>query len=608
MNQKILTGTLGILLVLIAANNVIFLPGNILSWDVFGYYLYLPLTFIYHDLGLSDESLIPTILNQYNNTATFYQAMQMPDGVHVMKYTMGLSILDAPFFFIGHIAAKVFGFPQDGFSIPYQYSILLGGLIYSWLGLWVLSKVLKEFFRPSIAALTLVILVLSTNYLLHISMYGQNAMSHNHLFLAYSLILWLTIQWHKTRRLRTLIALAIVCGLAILSRPSEIVCLIIPLAWGVTDKNSFREKKQLLLAHKNQLIVFILILFLIGLPQLLYWKLYAGKWLFNSYGANAGEGFEFLHPYFFEVLFSFRKGWLVYTPVMVLGLAGFYFIFKYNRAVFLALLIYFICNFYIVSSWSCWWYAQSFSQRALIPSYPIMAIALGYFLTWLHGCSTKLRYGFAFLFVALAGLNLFQTTQYHKGVLHGDRMTREYYAATFGKLSVSENDQALLLIDRSFDGSESFRDSSRYALTSVEELNFNTSGASETIVLQGDRSVCKLDSIHIYSPAIERAYELITDKDHAWLRITADVFTTESPEKNPFCLVTHLTHKGHAYKYKTFESVDMNLELNRWNTVQFDYLTPEIRRPSDPLKVYVWHMGKDPIYIDNLRVSIYELK
>ena len=33
-------------------------PKNPISWDTFGYYLYLPATFIYHDLGLKDKAVI----------------------------------------------------------------------------------------------------------------------------------------------------------------------------------------------------------------------------------------------------------------------------------------------------------------------------------------------------------------------------------------------------------------------------------------------------------------------------------------------------------------------------------------------------------------------
>jgi len=185
-----------IILVFILLNNLLFFPSNILCWDVFGYYLYLPLKFIYHDLGLRDESMIPSILEQYHNSATFYQAVKLPDGGYVMKYTMGLSILYSPFFFIGHIIAELSKYAADGFSAPYQYSIFFGSILYSMLAVIVLSRVLMRFFTERISAIILIIVVFSTNYIIHITMSGQNANAYNYLFLAYALILWFTIFSH----------------------------------------------------------------------------------------------------------------------------------------------------------------------------------------------------------------------------------------------------------------------------------------------------------------------------------------------------------------------------------------------------------------------------
>jgi hypothetical protein len=93
-------------------------PGNIISWDVFGYYLYLPFSFIYDDIELKNEQRVWDIINTYHNTATFYQSMKLENGVHIMKYSMGMAVLYAPFFFIGHIMAVFTNYPADGFSIP----------------------------------------------------------------------------------------------------------------------------------------------------------------------------------------------------------------------------------------------------------------------------------------------------------------------------------------------------------------------------------------------------------------------------------------------------------------------------------------------------------
>jgi len=597
-----------VIVLFIIINNLIFFPSNILCWDVFGYYLYLPLKFIYHDLGLQDESIIHSILKQYNNSGTFYQALRLPEGHYVMKYTMGLSILYSPFFFIGHIIAKLTGFAADGFSLPYQYSIFFGGIIYSIFAIIVLSRVLIRFFSERITAIVLIIVVFATNYIIHITMSGQNANSHNYLFLAYALILWLTILWHESNKLKHIVLLAVVCGITILIRPSEIVCLAIPVLWGVANKKTLIQKVQLLIRNYYQVLIFVAILAVIGSFQFIYWKIQTGKFLYNSYGGNAGEGFEFFSPYISKVLFSFRKGWLIYTPVMVIAIIGFIVMFKRNRAIFIALLAYFIFNIYIVSSWSNWWYTQSFSQRAMIPSYPIMAISLGYFFVWLFEQKKALKTAGLTVLAGLLLLNIFQTIQYANGTIHGDRMTREYYFAVFGKLKSTEEDKKLLMVNRSFYTTESLANEADYTSRLLKKLEFEEIDTRDSIpAYSGSRSF-QLDSVNIYTPAIESTYEQLTKKDHAWIKVTAFVFPTEDNIQYPFSLVVHFTHNDYPYKYRAFDSEKMNLQINQWNKVTYLYLTPEVRKKYNNLKVYFWNRGTGKVYIDDLQVEVLEKK
>ncbi|MBE9512062.1 MAG: hypothetical protein IMY71_14430 [Bacteroidetes bacterium] len=584
-----------------------FFPDNILSWDVFGYYLYLPFTFIYHDLGINNENIIHEIIDKYHNSVTFYQAIKLPAGNYVMKYSMGMSILYSPFFFIGHLFAKLSSYPADGFSLPYQYAIFFGGQVFTVTGIITLRKVLIQFFSDKITAITMVIIVLGTNYFYHSSFHGQNAMSHNFLFTTYAIIIWLTILWHRSQKLKHIIILGIVCSLTILSRPSEIVCLSIPLFWGVWNKETIIEKFYLLVRQKKQVILFLIILLLIGSLQFIYWKIFTGKFLYNSYGANAGEGFEFLRPYTLKVLFSFRKGWLIYTPVMIFSILGLAVLYRKNRAIFFPLLIYFVANLYIVSSWSCWWYAQSFGQRALIQSYPVMAISLGYFLVYLNDKKKNFRIAIYFVLFAFITLNLFQTRQFIHGIINADRMTKDYYFKVFGKTHINEENKKLLLIKRSFDGKETFTNETEYVSKLLQKREFEDlkTGTSTRFVFSGKKSVL-LDSSTIYSPVIEASYLDITNQDHAWIRASAYIYPTVDIKTNPFSLVIHFEHNGYAYKYKAFDSEKMNLKLNEWNRVCFDYLTPEVRRKTNNLKVYIWLRGREELFVDDLQVDIFE--
>ena len=460
----------------------------------------------------------------------------------------------------------------------------------------------------NIAAIVAFCIVFATNYIVHICMYGQNAMSQNFLFTTYALLVWLSILWHQTHKTKHALLLAVICGITILSRPSEIICLMIPVLWGVKSIASLIEKTKHLLKHKWQLIAFAFIIIAFGMMQFGYWKLFAGKFLFNSYGGNAGEGFEFKHPYIWEVLFSFRKGWLLYTPIMLFALAGFYFMYKQNRSIFYALFVYLILNIYIVSSWSCWWYAQSFSQRALIPSYPIMAIALGYFLTWISQQKTITKL-IAYVAISVCViLNIFQTIQFHKGIISGDSMTKAYYCATFGKLSTDANLKKLLLVNRLFGGREVFSNKNDYSLRMFKKFDFEDVQNHDSTFYRSGRFAAKLDSINIYTPAVEAPYCEITEKDHAWIRITAYVYPTNDTLSAPFSLVVYFDHNNYAYKYFTYDSRMMKLELNKWNKIVFDYLSPEVRNKNDKLMLYFWNRGKGNVYIDDMQVEIFEEK
>lgn len=290
-------------------------------------------------------------------------------------------------------------------------------------------------------------------------------------------------------------------------------------------------------------------------------------------------------------------------------MAGFYFMYKKNKAIFFALFGYFVMNLWLVSSWSNWWYAQSFSQRAMVSSYPIMAIALGYFITWLFTQKWSIKIPGVILIVFLTGLNLFQTKQFHRGVLHGDRMTKEYYFAVFGKLNASEEDKKLLLVDRNFDKEENFDNSQDYAKKVVYQLDFDSGDGNEVDNSHSGCCSIELNSENKYSPYFEAEYQEITKKDHAWIRVSAYVFPTEKDiEQDNFGLAVNFFYNGYPYKYKTRMSKAAHLEPNQWNKMEFDYLTPEVRTKSDKFRALVLYNGSEKLLVDDFKVEIFEKK
>lgn len=287
-----------------------------LAWDVSGYYLYLPATFIYHDL--KQVKFLPDIIKKYQPSFSPDQAFPIENGNQVMKYSAGMAVLYLPFFAAGHAIAKLTGYPADGFSLPYQAAIHLGGVLAAIFGLWFLRKILLCYFPDRTTGWALLLIALGTNFFNYATFDAANA--HCWLFMLLALLVHLSIRWHERPTRRGAVGIGAVIGLAALVRPTEVIYAIVPLLWGVGSVAALRERLFFFKKNHAQLLLAGIAIAAVGFLQLAYWKYVSGHWFVYSYG---DQGFSFLHPHFVDVFFSYRKGWLVYTPLMALALVGF---------------------------------------------------------------------------------------------------------------------------------------------------------------------------------------------------------------------------------------------------------------------------------------------
>jgi hypothetical protein len=572
-------------------------PRNVLNWDVFGYYLYLPAAFIHHDIGLQDHAWLDSVMKQYEPSATLYQLVDGPDGNRVIKYSAGMAVLYAPFFLIAHGTAHLLGYPADGFSPPYQYILAFGCLLYALLGLFVFRKVLLHYFSDNWTALLLLLVVFGTNFL-QLTAWDGTLLTHTPLFLLYAVLLWTTIRWHEQPRPRTALLLGATAGLITLVRPSEGVSLLIPLLWLPKGEQGWKQKWVQLRTHSGQIAAAAAAFIIAASPQLFYWHAVTGHWIFYSY-LNPGEGFDFLPPHLQDFLFSYRKGWLLYTPVMLLALAGIPVLWRQHRETFWAILLFLVADLWVISAWSTWWYAGgSFSSRSLVPAYTVLAIPLGVFLQTLWHHKTW-RWPIGVLTGLFVVLNLFQTWQWNQRILPKDRITKGFYWAIFGRTSIPAGAEALLMVERSAATEEHFTDQAHYAQHELCRYTFD------------DRpdSSFQFTAEVPWTPGPDIAFADLTKKDHAWLRASARLWVGDSlPKAPPPVLVMTFHHNGQAYQYRTHTWTIPPGTRNAWVPISMEYLTPEVRSQRDNLKVYVWNEHGGPWRVDDLAVQVWERK
>lgn len=576
---------------------------NVLTWDVFGYYLYLPAQFIYHDPGLTDMAWLNNIMHTYDPSSTLYQVNILPNGHGALRYPCGEALLNSPFFFMAHTWAKVFHFPADGFSSPYQVFYALGGLCYSILGLYYFRKILLHFFDEKISVLVFILVVAGTNYFEQATV--QNTLTHNFLFALYAILIYNTIQWHEHCKKQNAFVIGLSVGLITITRANEAICLLIPLLWNIYDGASFKAKLRLILQQKVGVLLIVGGTIFGVMPQMLYWKLYTGHWIYYSY-EDPGVGFEFASPFVMQFLFSFRKGWFIYTPLMLFPIVGLFHLYKQKKEIFWPVLVYSVINLYIASSWSVWWYAGgSFSSRSMVSSYGLLAIPFGYFLVQHH---KKWLLG---IFGLLVVLNLFQTWQSSAKIIINDRMTQAYYFRIFGKTHVTEDDKKLLLVKQPTESIETMPADIDFQKTVLQSSDFENERDKQrypdSCFFRGKRAL-KMDSAYPYTPAYSITYKEITQQEYAWIKVRAEVFIPKGNTETelPVIVINFNNKDGQSYKYRTSEGRQKDIQKDKWIKIEMDYMTPEARSENDKISIYLWHRGKQPVFIDDLVIEKYE--
>jgi hypothetical protein len=584
-------------------------PTRILSYDVFGYYLYLPSLIIHHDPGLHDIGWINEINEKYPASPSLYQISQTSEGNWAIRFNTGMAFLYAPFFLCGHLFALFSPYPADGFSLPYQWALIISGIFYTLLGVWFMRKLLLELFSDQVAAITLFLLFIGSS-LFFFSTFGNDA-PHVYIFTLVTILIYLTILWHRSPKAITAAGIGLLAGLISMCRASGFLVILIPLFWGIGDLPSLKEKIRLIARNYKHVVIVVVCTIIAFLPQILYWKVNTGHFIYNAYD-DPQSGFNFSNPRFGYVLFGFRKGFYLYSLMMIFATIGFIQLYRSNRSIFLPALLFFLANVYLIASYSS---LVSYGWRAFIEVHAILAIPLGYFTNSILQYRKIPKYSLLILLFAFTIINLTQAYKIANGVIDGSRMTKDYYLATFFKMESSPADRELLLVDRTEETREYFSDEDKYQKRNFTVMDFDNMSrdddpyVEDSIVFRGKYSY-RLDSLNLWSPALKVPYKDITSEDHAWIRLGVQIYPTDANELNSIRLVTDFCYKGKVYKYRAFTFNDFGLRVmpGQWNLLTYDYLTPEVRTADDTLEVYIWNLGKSTSFIDDLTVDVFEKK
>ncbi len=560
---------------------------RVINSDGKGYYGYLTALIIYHDL---DYKFIEDYESKYYpaDHSVFKDFREEFRGETVNKYFPGLAILWLPFFLLAHFLSYLLGFPTDGYSIIYQYSIAFATLFYLGLGLKLLQKLLlRTGAKEREASFIIFAIALGTNIVYYAIV--EPSMSHIYSFALITGFIYFSLLAIEEGRLNRYI-LAVLCyGLTVIIRPTNgIIIFIIPFLAG--SFNRFREFTNRFFKDSKTLFYSLLTFTLIILIPPVIWYAQTGYFFVYTYG---NEGFNFLHPHIYKILFSYNKGWFVYTPIAFISFFGFAGLYKESRFRFTVLALLLVVHIYITSCWWVWHYTSKFSQRVFIDFYAVIALLLLYLFRSLEW-KPLFKKMLTWLIVLLIGFNLFQFYQQSKWVFPFGYITKEIYWDSFfrlvpkAKVYIPHEDIA--------------------GVKSVEndfETPKNWNNEDKIIDLNGNK-VIRIDSANIYSVEFRDWFVPYFTTSGRIIKVSADILSNLKNSKG--VLIIEFQSGNVTYSYNPFYTGSYSIK-DKWTHVEFATYTPEPVTNEDFVKVFFFDgSGSETLYVDNMKIEFISIK
>jgi len=569
---------------------------NIIRGDGQGFYAWLPAFFIHDDLSFefyNDSTL--NIEGFFSN-----RFLNEHDGKTILKTPCGEAVMLAPFFLANYILRTATGKISTGYEGSFQKAVSIGALFYYILGLYFFSLILRRFVQNEIAiALTVLLLAFGTNlfyYAIH-----HPTMTHVYSFALIASFVWLLFRFDETKKYHFIRLAATVFGLIYLVRPVNMIILAtVPLICG-NWKNTMHFIRGVFIPVEKFLVALVLFASVVFIQFGLN-KMQCGDWFAWSY---KNEGFNFLEPKFLSVLFSFNKGLFIYTPLVIVSIAGLFVMAKQSAFRAVSYLTFFVFITWIISSWWNWHYGSGFGMRPMVDFYAVLFIPLVFLLEQKGRVLTMTM----FISTLLVGLNLFQTWQFNQWIIHPEEMNAGKYAYVFlrtgGKYENclgggNEDPMRVLKRDPVFSTSNDFEVAHR------EYWNEGKTCEVDEMANGGFHACCFNDSI-LYSstltlPANSKKYF----EEDFYIEVTLDRWEDElHSAKNAVLVYTYFNLANETTWWNKLSLNDWPRdEFAVWRKAKYSLRMPKMEK-GNACKIYVYNPEGKKFRIDNFKVDVF---
>jgi hypothetical protein len=393
---------------------------GIIGSDGKGYYAYLPAVFIYHDLHFNFADSIEV---KYSGRNSYYDYRAEIDHACIDRYFAGTAVAWLPFFLVAHGLSWLLGYPLDGYSFYYQIMVNIAAIFYLFVFMLYLRKLMRLYaVSATNQSIVLVSFVFGTNLFYYTNV--EPSMSHVYSLAFITMFLYYARVYLATPNGRQLLFCGLLLGMIMLIRPQNGL-IVLALPFMADDRFHFLSALRALLSHKKHLLAAAAATLLICSVQLILYKIETGRFWVDSY---PGERFFWTEPEIANILFSYYRGFFVYTPLAFLSLGGLYVVWKQSPFRALSFIAFFGVLTYFLSAWWSWSYGGGFGLRAYVEFYPLFALLLAAALENLRGV---FRTGFIVLVFLCVVICQIQTYQYRYDYETWSAMTGKRYWEVF---------------------------------------------------------------------------------------------------------------------------------------------------------------------------------
>lgn len=585
-------------------------PNLLQAGDQFGYNSYLTSLFIHKDIR-SLNNTYEAKCKTYNEPITpagvrnrIPEAPDAPNGNRVLKYFYGVSFLQAPFFLITHLFTK-----GNGYTTPYVFAIYLSSFIYVLFGLLLLYPMLREYVPARVALASIMLTFFGTN-LLYFTLCNPG-LSHPYLFFLFSCLLYFTNTFFtKEPTNLSAIGLGFTVGLIAVSRVTDLAILVIPGIYLIAYQKNKNLQGSFVQLNLKLLLLSIGVASLVIFPQLIYWKTTSGKWFYDTY---PNEGFDFLKPHIREGLFSFKNGWLSYTPLMAFPLLYIFIFARTKKPLAIGILLFMIIHIYITYSWKEWYYNAGIGSRPMVEAYAVLIFPLAVGIKYIWKIRL-LRYAMVFFLIFSVYINLLRILQVQTGNFIGDDATWQFNRQMLFKINTNLDDLYAYDLNTPQPGIKELSFIKNLGYQGFEQSSNNP---KDSVIKVESGVSAKFSESNEFNDALEIG---LTEQNllGSFLQVNCQAYINSNVFHFGMGRIVVTIQRGDAtvlwkavriHNKLLQQDVKPSLytgRLNNWGKISFFVPVDIDTRPGDLLKIYGWNPGRVNFWIDDLSVDEYQ--